>query len=246
MSLVFGIIVLVLLLGGLTLWFFMMPRVTGGADLSLLKKNYAHRGLWDAKFPPSSLDAILLASRVDYGVKIEVYASRDRRLMVVGKPSLPLSLVLATLNGAAPLMIEIGGKKKTDLGLCLRLARMLDAYEGAFSIVSSDPKMLAYFKDYRPGFARGQIVASHSGFAASHLLLNYRSRPDFLVIEKSVRHRTVPLLLTKLCHLPCFIYPIDSLEDYRACRRKKQYAIFTNIRPKDRPKKGKRHGQFYV
>lgn len=246
MSLVLGIIVLVLLLGGLTLWFFMMPRVTGGADLSLLKKNYAHRGLWDARFPPSSLDAILLASRVDYGVKIEVYASRDRRLMVLGKPSLPLSLVLATLDGAAPLMIEIGGKKKTDLGLCLRLARMLDAYGGAFSIISSDPKMLAYFKDYRPNFARGQIVSSHSDFATSHLLRNYLSRPDFLVLEKTVRRRPTLLLLSKLCHLPCFVYPIDSQEDYRACRRQKQYTIFTNIRPKDRPKKGKRHGQFYV
>ncbi len=246
MSLVLGIIVLILLLGGLTLWFFMMPRVTGGADLSLLKKNYAHRGLWDARFPPSSLDAILLASRVNYGIKLEVYASRDRKLMVMGKPSIPLSLVLATLDGAAPLMLEIGGRKKTDLGLCLRLARMLDAYEGAFSIVSSDSKMLAYFKDYRPGFARGQIVASHSDFATSHLLQNYRSRPDFLVMEKSVRRRTTLLLFAKLCHLPCFVYPIDSQEDYRICRRQKQYAIFTKIRPKDRPKKGKRHGQFYI
>ncbi len=245
MSLVVGLLLLLLIVGALTVWLFMMPRLTGGPDLTLLKKNYAHRGLWDTNFAPSSLDAILLASRVDYGVKLEVYAARDRRLMVVGKPAIPLSVVLATLDGAAPLMLEIGSKK-TDLRLCLRLARMLDAYEGAFSIVSRDPKMLAYFKDYRPSFARGQIVSAHSDFATTHLLRNYLSRPDFLVLEKTVCRRPTVLLLTKLCHVPCFVYPIDSQEDYRACRRQKQYVIFTKIRPKERPKKGKRNEQFYV
>ena len=245
MSLVLGILLLILLIGGLTLWFFMMPRVTGGADLSLLKKNYAHRGLWDEKLPQGSLDAMLLASRVDYGVKLEVYASRDRKLMVVGKPALPLSLVLATLDGATPVMIEIGGKT-TNLGLCLRLARMLDAYGGAFSIVSRDPKMLAYFKDYRPSFARGQIITPASDFATAHLLRNYRSRPDFLVLEKTLHRRPMLRLFSKLCHLPCFVYPIDSNEDYRACRRQKQYVIFSKIRPKDRPKKRRHHEQFYL
>ena len=165
---------------------------------------------------------MLLASRVGYGVKLEVYLSRDRRLMVVGreKTTLPLSLVLATLDGATPVMIEIGGKK-TNLGLCLRLARMLDAYGGAFSIISRNPKMLAYFKDYRPSFARGQIITSASDFSTAHLLQNYRSRPDFLVLEKTVHRRPTLLIFTKLCHLPCFVDRIDTQEDYLACRRQK-------------------------
>lgn len=245
MSLVLGILLLVLLLSGLTLWFFMMPRVTGGADLSLLKKNYAHRGLWDTRFPPNSLDAVLLASRVGYGIKLEVYISRDRKLMVAGKPSRPLSLVLATLDGAAPVMIEIASRT-TDLGLCLRLARMLDTYGGAFSIISRDPNTLAYFKDYRPSFARGQILSPTSDFATTHLLRNYRSRPDFLVLEKTMHRHPMLRLFTKLCHLPCFVYPIDSQEAYRTCRRQKQYVIFTKIRPKDRPKKRRPHEQFYI
>lgn len=245
MSLIIGILLLLLIVSALLLWFFMMPRLTSGPDLSLLKKNYAHRGLWDANFPPASLDAILLASRVDYGVKLEVFASHDHRLMVAGKPSIPLSVVLSTLDGAAPLMLEIGAKK-TDLRLCLRLARMLDDYEGAFSIVSRDPKMLAYFKDYRPSFARGQIVSAHSDFATSHLLRNYLARPDFLLTEKNLRRRPSVFLLTKLFHLPCFVYPIHSQEDYLACRWQKQYVIFSKIRPKERPKKGKRNEQFYL
>ena len=86
MSLILGIFLLLLISALLTLWYFMMPRRSGGADLSLLKRNYAHRGLWDSRLPPSSLDAITLAARLGYGIKLEVGARRDRTLMVAGYP----------------------------------------------------------------------------------------------------------------------------------------------------------------
>lgn len=236
MSLVLGIFLLLLIAALLTLWFFLMPRISGGADLSFLKRNYAHRGLWDAKYPPSSLDAIMLASRLGYGVKIEVGAKRDRTLMVAGATPIPLSVVLATLDGAAPLMIEIGGRK-TSLRLCLSLAKMLDTYGGAFSIVSRDPKMLAWFKNYRPSFARGQVVSPHSDFATLYLFRNRIARPDFLVVEPMARRNLSVLLLTKLFRTPCFLLGVDSIKDYRSCHRQGEFAVFEKIRPKDPPKK---------
>ena len=146
MSIVLGILILLLIAALLTLWYFLMPRMSSGADLSLLKRNFAHRGLWDKRLAPSSVEAITLASRLGYGVKIEVGARRDRTLMVAGTTPLPLSTVLSALDGKAPLMIEIGGKR-TSLRLCLTLAKMLDTYEGAFAIVSRDPRMLSWFKN---------------------------------------------------------------------------------------------------
>lgn len=245
MSLILGILLLVLIAAALTLWFFLMPRMSGGADLSLLKRNYANHGLWDRQNPPASLAAITLAARLGYGVKIEVGARRDRTLMIAADPPIPLSTVLSTLDGAAPLMIEIGGKK-TNLRLCLSLAKMLDTYEGSFSIISRNPKMLAWFKDYRPSFARGQIVSAHTDFATSHLLRNYLSRPDFLVVEKQLRRRPSVLLLTALFHTPCFVGTVDSIEEFRSCRRQRCFAIFEKIRPRERHKKGKNNEQFYI
>ncbi len=245
MSLILGILLLILISAALTLWFFLKPRTSGGADLSFLRRNYAYRGLWNERNPKGSLEAMMLAARLNYGVKIEVRSTRERLLMVVGQRQLPLSTVLATLEGSAPLMIEIGGKK-TSLRLCLLLAKVLDTYAGPFAVISRDPKILAWFKNYRPSFARGQIVSSHSDFATSHLLRNYLTRPDFLVVEKDLRRRLSVLLLTKLVRLPCFVFTVDTVEDYRACRQAHCFAIFEKIRPRDRIKKGTHHEQFYL
>ena len=232
MSIVLGVLILLLIAALLTLWFFLMPRLSGGADLSLLKRNYAHRGLWDKKRPPASIDAMTLAARLGYGVKIEVGARRDRTLMVAGTMPLPLSSVLSAIGGATPLMIEIGGKR-TSLRLCLALAKMLDTYEGPFSIVSRDPKMLSWFKNYRPSFARGQIVSPRSNFATLYLLTNRLTRPDFLVVEPLARKNASVLLLTKIFRLPCFVLGIDTTKSYRSCRRHGEFAIFEKIRPRD-------------
>lgn len=245
MSLVVGIVLLLLLSILLVLWFFMMPRFSGGADLSLLKTNYAHRGVWDTRLSQTPTDAILLASRIGYGSKIEVYVSRENTLTVAGKTPVPLSLVLSELHGASPLMIEIGGKAMTPR-YCLRLAKTLDAYDGAFAIISRDPRMLAWFKTYRPNFARGQAISQRDDKLTAYLFYNYLSRPDFLVVEKTMNKLPSVLLLTKLFRLPCFVFGIDSLKDYRACRRQGEFVIFEKIRPKDPPKKGKKHEQFHL
>lgn len=245
MSLIFGIILLLIIAAAMTLWFFLKPRTSGGADLSLLRKNYAYRGLWNEQNPQGSPNAMMLAARLGYGIKLEVRATRERTLMVVGQSPLPLSSVLATLDGAAPLMIEIGGKK-TNLRLCLLLAKMLDSYAGPFSVISRDPKMLAWFKNYRPSFARGQIVSRYSSFATSHLLKNYLTRPDFLVVEKTLRRRPSVLLLSTIARIPCFVYLIDTTADYRSCRQTRSFVIFEKIRPREPIKKGHRHEQFYL
>ena len=232
MSIVLGILILLLIAALLTLWYFLMPRMSSGADLSLLKRNFAHRGLWDKRLPPSSVEAITLAARLGYGVKIEVGARRDRTLMVAGATPLPLSTVLSALDGKAPLMIEIGGKR-TSLRLCLTLAKMLDTYEGAFAIVSRDPRMLSWFKNYRPNFARGQVVSPRNDFSSLYLLTNRLTRPDFLVVEKMARKNISVLLLTKIVRLPCFVLGIDSTKDYRSCRRHGEFTVFEKIRPRD-------------
>ena len=245
MSLILGIFLLLLLTVLLALWFFMMPRFSGGADISLLKTNYAHRGVWDARLSQTTTDAILLASRIGYGVKIEVTVNREQVLTVIGKTPVPLSLVLSELHGVAPLFLEIGGNTQNPR-FCLRLAKMLDAYEGAFAILSRDPRKLAWFKTYRPNFARGQVVSRHADKPTAYLLYNYLARPDFLVVDSRVRKLPVVLLLTKLFRLPCFVFGVDSLKEYHACRRRGEFVIFDKIRPKDRPKKGKKNEQFHL
>ena len=149
--------------------------------------------------------------------------------------------MLRTVDGKVPLLIEIKGEGKDD-SLCRALAERLDTYYGAFAVQSFNPLHLAFFKSYRPRFARGQLVTSqkqtktsvkkaHLRFMLSNLLLNVISRPDFI----SVSGEHVKSLSFRLCAslFKCrgFVWTVRSDKSYKFCHRLGLFAIFERIRP---------------
>lgn len=97
-----------------------------------------------------------------------------------------ISEVLEAITGKVPLMIEIKIAPNT-LGLCEKLAPLLEKYQGAFSVISFDPAVLAWFKKNMPSVLRGQLSGGLSmelpapmRFYRANLLCNIQSKPHFI------------------------------------------------------------------
>lgn len=265
-----GLAALILVLLVLVYLFLIFPRVSNGADMEALRTQYAHRGLWNSRIPENSLSAFQRAMAHGYGIELDIQLSKDKKVMVFHDRNLKrmcgvdrrlsdltyeelrhlrlagtnetiptLKEVLACINGKVPLMIEVKGEKEPLL--CSRAARMLDTYPGAFCIESFSPLILNWFKNYRPSYARGQLVTKIThherkgsrlvNFLLFHLLLNVLSRPDFISVNDSYRNRPVFLLCTKIFHTTGFSWTIRHAKDFQKCHRQGWFCIFEHLSP---------------
>ena len=266
-----GLVALVIVIFILLYFFLIMPNVSHPADMDALTMGYAHRGLWDEKIPENSLASFARAVQAGYGIELDVQLSKDRQVMVFHDASLKrmcgvnrrvseltcaelkalalkgtgqtiptLAEVLALVKGRVPLMIEVKGER-VQKALCVRMVRMLDSYEGAFCIISFSPLILNWFKNYRPCYARGQLVTKvtnrqrkgsfFANFFLTHMLLNFLSRPDFISINQKYLKRPSVFLCTRVFHKVAFAWTVRSKKEYGECRRQGAFPVFEGIRP---------------
>ena len=260
-----------LFLGALIYLFLIMPRIRDRADMEMLMMNYAHRGLWNASVPENSLRAFLWAAQEGYGIELDVQLSRDKQIMVFHDNDLKrmcginkkisdmtcrelkaltlkgsdqtiptLSEVLYFIDGRVPLIIELKSNGK-DTEICKRLAAMLDKYQGAFCIESFDPRLVAWFKKYRPRYARGQLVTKMKkcdrtkdtlgSFCLSRLMGNVLSRPDFIAVDGQIQKSLSIRACHKLFKAPVFVWTVRTQRDMDSCISDGYNFIFEKIRP---------------
>ena len=251
--------------------FLTMPRVFEPANMDLLAVDYAHRGLHDDKIPENSLAAFSNAIDDGYGIEIDVQLSSDGEIFVFHDASLErmcgiqkklselsseeikqlrllnteehiptLAEVFELVDARVPLLIEIKYYFETKK-LCALLADALDAYYGSFAIQSFDPRILRYFKKYRPRFARGQLVSKAAkrserketdaknpivSFFLNHLLLNVLSRPDFISIQNNHTTELGFVIATEVFKAKAFIWTVRSKKQYLFFRRQRYFCIF--------------------
>lgn len=273
-----GIIALIIVLLILLYLFLIMPNVSHTADMDALCEDFAHRGLWDARIPENSMAAFARAVQAGYGIELDVQLSKDKQVMVFHDASLKrmcgvnrrvseltcaelkalslkgsnqtiptLAEVLSLVQGRVPLMVEVKGET-VNTALCVRLSRMLDSYHGAFCVISFSPLILNWFKNYRPCYARGQLVTKVTrhdrkgsravNFLLSHMLLNFLSRPDFISINHLYKKHPSFLLCTRVFRMRGFGWTVQSKKDYVECRRRGVLAVFEKIRPPKRKRNG--------
>ncbi len=271
MSLIIGISALLLFLLSMLYVFLILPHITNTADMELLTVDYAHRGLWDSIAPENSMAAFARAVRAGYGIELDIQLSKDKKVMVFHDSDLKrmcgidrrvcdltydqlkglrllntdqtipsLAEVLSLVHGQVPLMIEIKGDRPQP-ALCIRVSHMLDTYMGAFCIESFNPLILNWFKNYRPRYARGQLVTKitkHTrrgsrivNLLLSHMLLNFLSRPDFISVNGQYRNRPVFLLCKRILRINTFVWTVRTYKDHTACRRHGFFTIFERIKP---------------
>ena len=256
--------------------FLTMPRVFDSANMDLLATDYAHRGLHTASLPENSLSAFKNALDNSYGIELDVQLSSDGEIFVFHDKSVArlcgvkkdltamtaeeikqlrllgtdeqiptLNEVLKLIDGRVPLLIEIKYYANNEK-LCASLAETLDTYIGSFAIQSFDPRILRYFKKYRPRFARGQLVSKSEkkeknsdsennnpiiSFALTHLLLNFLSRPDFISIQTNHTKDLGFILATSAFHAKGFIWTVRKEKHFRYFKRQGYFCIFETFKP---------------
>ena len=251
--------------------FLIMPRVRDRADMDMLLTNYAHRGLWNATVPENSLRAFAMAAQEGYGIELDIQLSRDKQIMVFHDGNLKrmcgidkmltdmtckelkalslkgtdqsiptLAEVLYLIDGRVPLIIELKSNAG-DAELCKRLAAMLDKYHGAFCVESFDPTLVAWFKKYRPRYARGQLVTKMKkresvketvgSFCLSRLMANVLSRPDFIAVDGRLQNSLMIRACHKLFKAPIFVWTVRTERDMERCIEVRYNFIFEKIKP---------------
>ena len=183
-----AIIFLVFLLAFAVYLFLISPRLKDRADMEMLAADYAHRGLWNEKYPENSLPAFSLASDAGFGIELDIQLTKDKRIVVFHDYDLRRmcgddkkiceltysELCKYRLRGTEfgiPTLSEVlklvDGRvpllielkgEDGNTELCKRAAVFLDKYQGAFGILSFNPLFLRWFKRIRPRYARGQLV----------------------------------------------------------------------------------------
>ena len=256
--------------------FLTMPRVFDSANMDLLATDYAHRGLHTDSIPENSLAAFKNALDRSYGIELDVQISSDGEIFVFHDKSVArmcgakkdltsmtaeeikqlrllgtqeqiptLNEVLTLIDGRVPLLIEIKYYANNEK-LCAALAEVLDNYIGSFAIQSFDPRILRYFKKYRPRFARGQLVSKPDkkskknspddqnpivAFALTHLLLNFLSRPDFISIQANHTKELGFVLATEAFHAKGFIWTVRKEKHHHYFKRQGYFSIFEKFMP---------------
>ncbi len=267
-----AILILVVLLLALALLFLILPRVSNSPSMELLRTDYAHRGLWTDTIPENSLAAFAHATEQGYGMELDIQPSRDGRIMVFHDGTLrrmcgvnkkvceltynelrtlrlggtdqvipTLEEVLATVRGRVPLLIEVKGER-ADHEFLTKAAELLDSYDGPFCVESFSPLILRWFRIYRPGYARGQLVSKMTkkdrpgaaivNFLLTHMMLNVLSRPDFIAVSGRIRRRPEFLFCHKLLGRPSFVWTVRKPEERILCRKEGSFVIFEGFEPK--------------
>ena len=252
--------------------FLVMPRVIDKADMEVLRCDYAHRGLWSKDAPENSLKAFELAARAGFGIEFDIQLTKDKRVVVFhdytlermcgvkakvsdltlaelkryrlmgSNETIPTLIeVLHLVNGRVPLLVELKGESR-DTSLCPRAARILDNYPGAFCIESFNPAILAWFKSFRPRYARGQLVtdlikskkegSKLLNFALTHLLLNFMSRPDFIAVDKEHQGNISFKICASLLRADAFVWTVREPCEFIDAHRSGKRTIFEKIRPR--------------
>jgi glycerophosphoryl diester phosphodiesterase len=121
---------------------------------------------------------------------------RSLRLLDGEEPVPTLAQALAVSDGQVPVLVEI--KNEGDVGeLEDAVAEELASYMGEVAVISFNPYSLARVAQAQPGIVRGQLASTFEGveleawkrLLLANLLMNWRSRPDFIAHEYSTLPR---------------------------------------------------------
>jgi glycerophosphoryl diester phosphodiesterase len=234
----------------------------------LTKRPIAHRGLHADHCPENSLSALEAAINEGYPVEVDVRLTRDgvpvlfhdrtldrltgmdgrleqttwrelERLRLLDSDQRVPSLAdaLALVDGQVPLLLEL----KTETGpgpLESAVAAQLDAYDGSFAVQSFNPRTVAWFRQNRPAWTRGQLYGRRrpglmeglKGALLDRLPTNLYSRPHFV----GVHHESVTASPTSgdgSSDLPLLAWTVRTRTQLDRVAARVDNVIFEGIRP---------------
>jgi len=161
----------------------------------------------------------------------KTYADLEQLKFANSNEKIPLfSDALAFVDGRVPLIIEIKNEDKVG-EMESMIYDMLKDYKGLYAVQSFNPYTLKWFRQNAPEVLRGQLSGSfvisdyeheyagttilpwYKKFILSNLLLDFESKPNFIVYEtESVSNNTLDDL--KKLGVPVLGWTIDTKEEY--------------------------------
>ncbi len=260
----------ILLIIGLYL-FLIAPCTRRRKETAALVGDYAHRGILRTTDVENSLTALVGATKAGYGIELDVRLDADGRVVVFHDDTLKrvcgvdrkmkemtaseladvrlcgsdegvptLADVLAGVDRSMPLCVELKGTSP-DTSLCPKVAELLDAYDGVYSVESFNPFLLSWFKKNRPDVIRGQLVSNFFCEGGTSLavkllctpmLTNVLSRPDYISYNTQFKLLSVTLC-EKLFGAVMFAWTVRDRELYARVRARGHAAIFQDFEPEN-------------
>jgi len=246
------------------------PRPEPKTSVEPLKVDYAHRGLWGKnEAVENTMPAFEQAEEFGYGIELDVQLSSDGEIVVFHDDTLerlcgrservdemtaselswvdikgtyekmPLfEDVINRIDHRIPLIIELKG---TNTELCEKVARMLDNFDGYFSIESFNPFLLNWFRINRPRYVRGQLTTnlfkskSKASFAAKFsvttMFFNFLSKPDYISYDVKYQKSLPVVICDKLYHAMTVVWTVEDRETFKEQKEKGRLVIFQKCEP---------------
>ena len=156
-----------------------------------------------------------------------------------------LEEVLPVFAGKAPLIVELKAERGNADALAAAACKLLDKYKVDYCVESFDPRCLMWLWQNRPDVLRGQLsenFARHGDgkdlpgvvrWVLSNLLLNCRTRPDFIAYRFEDRSALSVKLCRGLYGAQEFSWTIRSREDMAAAEEVGALPIFECFDPRE-------------
>ena len=155
-----------------------------------------------------------------------------------------LEEVLPIFAGKAPLIVELKAERGNAAALAEAACALLDKYHVTYCMESFDPRCLMWLWENRPDVVRGQLsenFARHGDgenlpgvvrWVLSNLLLNCRTRPDFIAYRFEDRKCLSLRLCRGIYRAQEFSWTIRSKADMEAAEQDGALVIFEQFNPR--------------
>ncbi len=221
----------------------------------------AHRGLHARTrgIAENSIEAILEACHHKVPVEIDLQLTADKGILVVhdwidttlpaekiissrlrahGVRTPRLSEVLKVVNGEIPLLLEL---KARSFGAALVSAFIdqMKGYKGEYAVCSFNPFILIRLRQVGYRGASGQSTGQLSSASwiaraiGQSQVINFVSRPDFLVCELTSLH-SKPILFWRRRGLPVLAWSVKTVRDEKVASRAGDNFLFSEYEPQKR------------
>lgn len=179
--------------------------------------------------------------KVEGTVRDYTYEQLKEFRLYHSEESIPLfSDVLKLVNGKVPLIIEIKIHEDYEK-VCSHIDAVLEAYKGVYCIESFDPRVVWWYKMHRPHVVRGQLSCrlndgkerfSLQKWAATYLLANFISKPDFIAYDHKYKENISRIICRRLYKALSVAWTIRSQKELDQAQEQFDLFIFEGFLPK--------------
>ena len=153
------------------------------------------------------------------------------------------SEVLELFEGKTPLIVELKAARGNHNELAAAACELLDRYQVSYCIESFDPRCIMWLKKNRPDVIRGQLsyaftkhkkgeVSWLKGFVLEHMLLNWKTRPDFIAYNMTERDNLSVKLCRKIYKVQEVNWTITTKEEMKEAEALGNLVIFEQFDPR--------------